>query len=65
MEPSMLEPRDVAAQAEGLRRQGMSVLRALGERSLAREFSRRAVAMENPEALAALLLEYLLRRKSR
>ncbi len=54
---------DIETASDGLRRQGCAVLRALGERRLAREFSRRARATADREALAALLLDFLLRRR--
>ncbi|WP_029458128.1 hypothetical protein [Solidesulfovibrio alcoholivorans] len=55
---------DVETAVEGLRRQGCAVLRALGERRLAREFSRHARATTDREVLAVLLLDFLLRRRS-
>ena len=55
---------DVETAVDGLRRQGCAVLRALGERGLAREFSRRARATTDREALAVLLLDFLLRRRA-
>jgi hypothetical protein len=55
---------DVETAADGLRRQGCAVLRALGERRLAREFTRRARATADREALAVLLLDFLLRRRA-
>ena len=55
---------DVETAVDGLRRQGCAVLRALGERRLAREFSRRARGTTDREALAVLLLDFLLRRRA-
>lgn len=48
---------------EALLREGRAVLASLGERRLAREFCRRAVAAPTREELAELLLEYILLRR--
>lgn len=56
---------DASPGLDGLLEQGRAVLRALGERGLAREFDRRAREASDREALAELLLEFLLRRRVR
>lgn len=56
---------DAATGLEGLLEQGRAVLCALGERGLAREFDRQARAATDRDALAELLLEFLLRRRVR
>jgi len=49
---------------EALLREGRAVLATLGGRRLAREFCRRAAAVPTREALAELLLEYILLHRS-
>lgn len=44
--------------------EGRAVLRAIGGKALAREFSARAALLPSREDLADLLLEYLQRRES-
>jgi hypothetical protein len=52
------------ADHEILVREGRRTLASLGEKRLAREFGQRAKAVGSREALAALLLEYLVSRRS-
>ncbi|UJX40340.1 hypothetical protein K9F62_16790 [Desulfovibrio sp. JY] len=61
--PSAGQPED-PGQA-GLLRQGRDVLRALGERRLAREFCRRAGSAPDREALIAAFLDCIVRRRDR
>uniref|UniRef100_I2Q0U7 Uncharacterized protein n=1 Tax=Desulfovibrio sp. U5L TaxID=596152 RepID=I2Q0U7_9BACT len=52
------------AEHEVLVREGRRTLASLGEKRLAREFGQRAKAAGSREELAALLLEYLVSRRS-
>ncbi|EHJ46664.1 hypothetical protein DFW101_0647 [Solidesulfovibrio carbinoliphilus subsp. oakridgensis] len=52
------------AEYEVLVREGCRTLDSLGEKRLAREFGQRAKAIGSREELAALLLEFLVSRRS-
>lgn len=56
--PDVLTP----AERRDILLEGWSVLRTVGGKELAREFSTRAASLPTREELAALLLEYLQRR---
>jgi hypothetical protein len=71
MLPAMDENRErdtgvlAPSQRDVLLREGRAVLRSLGARRLAGEFSRRAALAPSRDALADLLLEYILMCRAR